>query len=513
MRTKSNELFLLIKSMTKSEKGHFKQHSKFNTKTEDSKYIKLFNIIDRQNEYNENEIRIAYKGDRTLNQLHVSKNYLYKSILKSLIQFHSRKINAIQISELYNSSLILYQKGLFSEGIKLIHKCKQLAHKYGKYERIFEIHKLEHSLAISLNRDLPDKYVENYVIESNDVLEKLYSVKEYREIYLRLLIEFRKKRFARKPEDRVLYKEILDHPLLENENKALSFESKILYNQIYANYFMAIEDDLMFHQHIKNVVGLFESNEAHAQEFTLEYVSALNSYLSSLLFLKIFREADVVINKLKKIEENTTPYIKNIIFINSYNFLLVKYILTGEFEKGAVLVPEIELRIKRLTGKKKINVEEKFDYTISYIFFGMGDYENSLKWLNKILSKNQNEVRPDLLSFAHILNLIIHFELDNIVLLEYTVKNSYRFLYKRKKLYKVENAVLGFIRRAYGIDSKEQLTELFTEQYLKINEITKDPYEKIALEYFDLLSWLESKIENKKFADVVRSKAATAKVI
>jgi hypothetical protein len=137
----------------------------------------------------------------------------------------------------------------------------------------------------------------------------------------------------------------------------------------------------------------------------------------------------------------------------------------------------------------------------------MGDYENSLKWLNKILSKNQNEVRPDLLSFAHILNLILHFELDNIVLLEYIVKSTYRFLYKRKKLYKVEHAVLNFIRSSYGITSKEKLKENFMELYRNLKEITKDPYEKIALEYFDLLSWLESKIENKKFADVVKRKA------
>ncbi|MBK8984234.1 MAG: hypothetical protein IPM38_18420 [Ignavibacteria bacterium] len=510
MRTVSNELFRLIKSLTKPEKGYFKKISKINTKTGDNNYIRLFDLIDRQKEYNESEIRKAFKGDIFLNQLPVAKNYLYKSILKSLNQFHAGNFNAIQINELYNSSLILYKKGLFSEGNKLIQKCKQLAYKYEKYEKIFEIIKLEFSLVISLNPVLPGEFVENFVYESNDAIEKLINVKDYKEVLLRLLLEFQKNRLVRKSEDRNTYKEILDHPLLADENNALSFESKLLFNQIFSNYYIAVEDDLKFYLHIKNVVELFESNEAHAKEFTLEFVSALNSCLMSILFLRKYNEADAVINKLKKIEESTTPYIKNIIFINSYNFVLVKYINTGEFEKGAELVPEIELRIKGLTGKKKTASEEKFDYTISYIYFGMGDHENSLKWLNKVLNKNQNEVRPDLLSFAHILNLIIHFELDNIVLLEYSVKSTYRFLYKRKKLYKVENAVLNFIRKAYGINSKEKLKENFIELYFNLKEITKDPYEKIALEYFDLLSWLESKIENKKFADVVKSKVDTA---
>lgn len=512
MRSNSYELFLLIKSLTKSEKGYFKKNSKLNTKIEDNKYIKLFKIIDNQKEYNENEIRKIFEGDRFINQLHVAKNYLYKSILKSLNQFHSGNNNAIQINDLYNSSLILYKKGLFNEGIKLIQKCKKLAYKYEKNEKIFEILKLELSFATSLNLILTDSYIEKFEKESNDAIKRIHNVTEYREIFLRLSAEFRKKRLIRKSEDRFTYKKLLDHPLLSDEKKALSFESKLLFNQIYVNYYMAVEDDLKFHQYVRSTVELFESNDAHTQEFTLEYVSALNSYLSSLLFLRKFDEAEMVITKLKKIEEETTPYIKNIIFINSYNFLLVKYILTGEFEKGAKLVPEIELRIKGLSGNKKKNVEEKFDYTISYIFFGMGDYENSLKWLNKILSKNQNEVRPDLLNFAHILNLIVHFELDNNILLEYIITNTYRFFYKRKKLYKVENAVLNFIKKSYGINSKKKQKEYFEEFYIKLKEIIKDPYEKIALEYFDLLSWLESKIENKKFAAVVKSKAESTKI-
>ena len=38
-------------------------------------------------------------------------------------------------------------------------------------------------------------------------------------------------------------------------------------------------------------------------------------------------------------------------------------------------------------------------------------------------------------------------------------------------------------------------------------EITKDDFERKALEYFDFISWLESKIEGRVFAEVVREKA------
>lgn len=39
-----------------------------------------------------------------------------------------------------------------------------------------------------------------------------------------------------------------------------------------------------------------------------------------------------------------------------------------------------------------------------------------------------------------------------------------------------------------------------------MEKLLKIPYESKALEYFDFVSWLESKIENRPFAEVVREK-------
>ena len=41
----------------------------------------------------------------------------------------------------------------------------------------------------------------------------------------------------------------------------------------------------------------------------------------------------------------------------------------------------------------------------------------------------------------------------------------------------------------------------------ELEEISKDPFEKKALEYFDFISWLESKITGQPFANIVRAKA------
>ena len=67
---------------------------------------------------------------------------------------------------------------------------------------------------------------------------------------------------------------------------------------------------------------------------------------------------------------------------------------------------------------------------------------------------------------------------------------------------------MNFIRKKIPkiITDKERIV-VFKELKIELEEITKDPFEKKALEYFDFISWLESKIENKSFAEIVKEKA------
>ena len=50
---------------------------------------------------------------------------------------------------------------------------------------------------------------------------------------------------------------------------------------------------------------------------------------------------------------------------------------------------------------------------------------------NEILINDGSNQRNDFVCFTRILNFITHFELNNADMLEYTVKSTYRFLYKR----------------------------------------------------------------------------------
>ena len=62
------------------------------------------------------------------------------------------------------------------------------------------------------------------------------------------------------------------------------------------------------------------------------------------------------------------------------------------------------------------------------------------------------------------------------------------------------------IRKLINVNSKKESLQFFKQLKLALEPVVKDPLEEKFLVYFDIMSWLESKIENKKFADVVKSK-------
>ena len=76
-----DNLFQLIKSLTKSEKRQFKLYVGRMGSNNDSKFLNLFNLLDKSSKYSEK--LILEKGVVTKQQLSNLKAHLYKQILKS----------------------------------------------------------------------------------------------------------------------------------------------------------------------------------------------------------------------------------------------------------------------------------------------------------------------------------------------------------------------------------------------------------------------------------------------
>ena len=253
-----------------------------------------------------------------------------------------------------------------------------------------------------------------------------------------------------------------------------------------------------------------ESSPMIMSELPKRYVKAVNNVMFSYMDQKDWENCFGMIDKMKGLVkkkgfESVDVQLKLFTFPNNAELLIC--LTNGNFTKAIdAVVPVILKGIEEYDGK--INNEEVmlFYYNISRAYFGVGDYKNALKYINLVLNNSETGLREDVYTFARLVNLIIHFELGNYDLLDYTLKSTKRFVTKSLKNYKFETIFLKDFKKLLKNKDADAMQKFYKEFKTELEVVLRDPYEKAANEYFDFISWLDAKIENKTLEEIVQLK-------
>ena len=155
-------------------------------------------------------------------------------------------------------------------------------------------------------------------------------------------------------------------------------------------------------------------------------------------------------------------------------------------------------------GKMHKEQELTFFYQIAYAYFGAGLYNKALFWINKVLNDNENTLRQDIYSYARLFNLVIHFELGNMDLLEYITKSTHRYLSKRQRDYTMEKLIIDSMRKLIRAGNVIDRKDVFIKFREDLELMMENPEHRVVIKYFDFIKWVDSKIENASFADTIK---------
>jgi hypothetical protein len=146
-------------------------------------------------------------------------------------------------------------------------------------------------------------------------------------------------------------------------------------------------------------------------------------------------------------------------------------------------------------------------YYTAYLFFGAGQYAKALHWLNRVINDNENDLRQDLYGYARLFNIVVHYELGNSDLLEYTIKSTSRYLQKRMRDFDIEKLILDQFKKLIRLRSERERKEQMLDFRDKLNRLAVHDECKALLRYFDFQTWVESKLGNSSFEDTARKNA------
>jgi hypothetical protein len=503
----SDALFQLIKSLEKSEKRNFKLYITRNSSSLDLKSIQLFDAMDKMDEYDEVQLLNKNKNIRKA-QLSNAKAHLYREILSSLRLIRHEDNVDIQLHEQLDYARILYNKGLYLQSLRTLDRIKESAREHHQESFLLEVLFFEKTIeSLHITRSMQDR-ADQLADELNEVNERLRLISQLSNLALQLYSWYIRHGVARNEKDEAAVQEFFEKNMPADLLQCVGFYEKLYQYQSFVWYAFIRQDFLMYYRYTQKWVDLFEKEPFMLAVETSQYIKGMHNLLGAhfdLLNDQKFRET------LKQFEEfSHSDLVKNNVnnriqtFVYLYISKLNQHFIDGTFTEGLSLVPYIEDKLAEYwiyLDRHRILV---FYYKIACLYFGSGDYEKTIDYLNQIINWKV-DLRTDLQCYSRLLHLIAHYEVGNVDLLEYLTKSVYRFMAKMESLSLVEEEIFKFLRKAFMVPP-DKLKPEFGKLLEKLKAYEKSRFETRAFMYLDVISWLESKIQQVPVQDVIREK-------
>ena len=503
----SDTLFQLVKSLKKSEKRNFKLYVKRNTASDDLKIIYLFDALDKMDVYNELDL---LKNNKRLSKQQLSniKAHLYKQILASLRLIRGENDIVIQLHEQLDYAEILYNQGLYLQSLKILDKIKEYGRDFHQYSYVLETLFFEQKIeALHITRSMQDR-AGKLAEEMRVVNEKILLSGILSSLSLQLYGWYIQHGVARNEKDEIAVREFFESRLPSGMPVVKGFYENLYLYQCYSWFAFIGQDFLSYYRYTHRWVEIFDKEPAMIHIETAHYIKGMHNLLGAHFDLLNYPKFLETLGRFEKffesdeVQENDNNRIQTFVYLHIAK--INKHFINGTFTEGLALVPFIEDKLKEYEiylDRHRILI---FYYKFASLYFGSGDYENTIKYLNKIINWKM-DLRTDLQCYSRLLHLIAHYELGNDNLLEYLIKSVYRFMAKMENLSKVEEEIFRFLRKSFKLSAK-QLKPEFSSLLERLKTYEKNRFETRAFVYLDIISWLESKIREVPVQKIIHEK-------
>jgi len=504
---KTDALFLLVKSLTKSEKRQFKLYAGRLGGNSEKNFLALFSVLDKLDEFDEKQILTNTNIKKQ--QVSNSKAHLYRQILVSLKLNPIHQNAKMQVREQLDFATILFNKGLHKQSLKVLDRAKNIAISNEESNLAFEIIELEKVVESQYITRSMSSRADDLVRQSKELSKRSLILSKLSNLSLQLYSILLKQGYVRNDKDFDELKLFFETSLPKYDLKTLGLKERLYLYKAFLWYNLLTQDFVGSYRYAQKWVDLFYYNPRMKKNNPVFYLKGINYLLESLFLIQHLRKFKSTLNFFEEelnnhqvlLNENTESLGFLYLYLNKINL----YFLQGDFNNGLTLIPEVLEEIE----SHKLKIDEHhimvFYYKFASLHFGATNYEQCIFYLEKIIKNKNLTMREDLLCFSRILNLVAHYEAGMDQNLEVLIRSTYKFLIKMDELHLVQKKFISFLRNLSNIYPHE-LRKAFIELHKELKVFENHPFEKRSFMYLDIISWLESKIENVSVESIVKKK-------
>lgn len=419
--TQKDDLFQLIKSMDRNEKGYFKKFASINGK-KDNNYLRLFDALEQQKEYDEKAIKQQFKGEKFIIQLHVVKNYLFQLVLRSLRNYHHKSSVPFRVHNLFMDAELLFNRKMLDNAQKTLTKAESILDtQYYQKGLFMPLLNRERSKIMGTNfyADLSDEEMQLWGDEYIDEIDKLVIQTQYEVQFAKMMRLSRQVSYADLPAVRARFDAIVNVPCLQVDPKTLPLMLQIIYYDIYSNYYIATRQHLKYADGTDEMLALIQGNLNYFSP--RQYLIALYNNASTNSIHLRFDKAQKSLEEIKGLEVDT---LKDEQLKERYIWDIELDILMRKGKPGEAST-WLDAHMPMLEAGMA-NMANGYDYRIMHeiarLYMKDGQYNRALDFINTII---QSKVLDNDAGYKYVLlaQLICNYELGNAVLVPHLLKS------------------------------------------------------------------------------------------
>lgn len=502
-----DDVFELVKSLTKNEKRFFKIFSKRHGDKDDLKYLQLFDIYDSFVVFDKEKIDEEILKKELTNIRNI-KHQLNLQVLKCLNSYHYSKSFEIEISNHLQNSQILFEKGLFNQAYKSVNQAKILAKKYDLKLLLLDCLKKEKIIARELYiKEKIEYFASNGLNDEKELLNQYLKICETHHLRNQLILlsreahNFKEDKLTIKA--KVLENQVLD--LSSDINKTFETAEAALITQ---SYFYISKQN--FTKSAETQIKLTELYHLYPEQIGLNlsnYLSSLYNLMVSNLILKNYTEVEFTLSKIDKYRLQKNNRLVNLKLLTYLNIGLAFYNQKGNFSKSSSYEPTIADGLIKFNSSIHIFAKVSLHLHLIVSFIALENLEKASSWANKLLNEFHSKSIAKHLLIAKVLFLIITFEQKRFVYLNFKAKQFCDEIDDSENNVKSLKLILLFFNTTNFEKLKEnEIKEMIRQLKFELIVLYNDSEEKIIFDVFDIQSWIDSILFNQSYRNLIKDK-------
>lgn len=504
MRTASTDLFHLVQSMTDAEKKFFRGYIRQFQEGKVAKSMQLFNLVCKQETYDELSLKASMKPRLTDNQFAVCKHYLYQTLLKALSAYLGDQGAMMEVRQHLRMVEVLYHKELLGQCEKVLARAMELAEECGHPLLLAEVMEWQGRIWNKQQFEgVTPSMLDKFYGQLTSSAEKISQYQHLNQLHTRFMHLIRTHGFLRTPEEAQReFAEILGHQALAAPMEG--FVIVATYHHIWSIYHLMSGNPEQALSHLRTLVLETRVNPKMYYDYFEFFVSIQYNFGIACLMLDRYPEVLVAIKNLEGLQAAFVAQKARI--FHCLVLLRVEYYMgTCQFQEALQVSEEGAAELRRHAKHLSANEYMAIAFTLAFNFFTHGQYQTCKRILLQHLTPGRLHGNADTQVLVEVLRLLVYFELKEDDLFVQSCRSLYRFVNKHRPRYLIESHLLQAIRR-YPLGAEPKVIQAFFQGlYDEMVQLAADPLAKRTLQTARLDFWVKAKAEGIPMAEVVRA--------